>query len=77
MAQPVCVCESEAEVLEAQTVVENLLEGEVLQLILVLHLDLYLFILLDILEAQIVLGQVNMSDALVVLKVLRQDEKVL
>ena len=62
--------------LKAQAVIEELLEAKVLEFVLVLHLDLDYLALFDIFEADVVLGQVNVGDALVVLQVLRQDEQV-
>jgi len=44
---------------------------------LILHFDLDHFALFYILEADIILRQVDMSDAMVVLEVLAEDEQVL
>lgn len=76
MLYPVCVLEGKTEVLQAQTVVEKLLEGEVLKLVLVLHFDLDDLVIVNILESDVVFAQVDVRDTLVVLEILTQNEQV-
>ena len=63
--------------LKTKTIVKEFLEGKVLEHALVLHLDLDLLVLLNVLEAQVVLRKVNVGDAVIMLQILRQNEQVL
>lgn len=62
---------------EPETVIEQLLEGEVFELVLVLHLDLNDLVFVHILEPDVVFAQVDEGYAVVVFQVLGKDEQVL
>jgi hypothetical protein len=64
-------------VLQTQRVIEELLKREVFELVLVFHLHLDDFGLVEVFVADEVFGQIDVSDTRIVLQELRQNEKVL
>lgn len=69
--------QGDGQVLQTKGVVEKLLEREILELLLILHLQLDDLGLVQVLVPDEVLGQVDVRHARVVLQKLRQDEEVL
>ena len=63
--------------LKSKTIIENLLERKVFELILILHFYFNLFILLHILEPKIIFGKVDMCNTIIMFQVLGEDEEVL
>lgn len=61
---------------ETDALVEKLLVGEIPEFILILHFNLDDLRLLDVLEANVVLGEVDVRNARVVLEVLTEDKQV-
>ena len=56
------IAESETEVLQPQAFIKQFLETEILEFILVFHLDFYYFLLADVFVPNIVFRQVDMCD---------------
>ena len=71
------VLESKSEVFKTKTIVEEFVECSLLQLVLVAKFDLKHAPLIDICEANHVLGEVNMRERGIVFEYLRQNKQVL
>ena len=54
MLQPVCFSECQTEMLNAEAIIEKLLKREILQPILVFHLDLYDFALFNVFVSNVI-----------------------
>lgn len=84
MLQAISIRKGDCKVLQTKTVIEFLLIAEVLQFCLILHLNLDLLRLIDVLEANIVprnirefyylLGQIDFGDATVLFQELSEDK---